>query len=343
MRPPTNYDAFQVLLLQLQGDGRDDLLLGESAARVRSAIEPFLVGEKLPNAYLEFPLIGDPFLDVTILYSELAPSTHVESPAAGNTEALFNWFAEAHRDHDDISFGFELDTKEPQLPRAAVHFQPRAHIELAEPFCAIVGEPDRARTYLDMARRMPQGWPLSFFGMFRGRPGSPLRVCGYLDPSEQANCAHDPLQVAAALDEVGFSAYDDKLLNEASELMAACPGTVDFQFDVYPDGHVGDTFALDVQFNIEQPEAVQASFDNGPGSHVTKLLERWGIADKRWRDAINATFARALPVQLEDGAIGRYSFTLMPQWVKVRWRKGVLQPAKLYFLANAGLLNDQES
>jgi hypothetical protein len=28
----------------------------------------------------------------------------------------------------------------------------------------------------------------------------------------------------------------------------------------------------------------------------------------------------------------------MPQWVKARWIDGVLQPAKLYHIASAGLL-----
>ncbi|MBQ9044037.1 MAG: hypothetical protein IJ111_14630 [Eggerthellaceae bacterium] len=118
--------------------------------------------------------------------------------------------------------------------------------------------------------------------MFRGRPGSPLRVCGYLGDAEKAACAADLEHLAAVFDAAGFAAYDGAMLSQVSALMAAAPGG-------------------------------------------------------RWRKAVRSAFARALPVELEGG-IGRYAFTLMPQWAKARWTGGELQPAKLYHFAHAGLL-----
>ena len=41
-------------------------------------------------------------------------------------------------------------------------------------------------------------------------------------------------------------------------------------------------------------------------------------------------------VKNEEGKEGRYAFVLTPNWIKVRWRGGVLQPSKLYCLGNAG-------
>ena len=118
-------------------------------------------------------------------------------------------------------------------------------------------------------------------------------------------------------------------------------GGVDFQFDVYPDGNVGDTFAIDVQFQIEQPEDVQESFSSGGAGLLMRMLEEKGVADGRWRLVPEAAFARALSMQRDDGGTGRYAFTLMPQWAKARWRGCALQPAKMYFLANAGFLDDR--
>ena len=62
-------------------------------------------------------------------------------------------------------------------------------------------------------------------------------------------------------------------------------------------------------------------------------------ADARWRDAARAAFARAIDVEGADGAPGRLALTVMPQWVKVRWRAGELQAAKLYHSAGATLLS----
>ena len=338
MKTPANEQAFQVLLLQAADEGRADVLFGDSLERAREAVPPFLVGGEFPSVYLEHPLVGDPFLDVTILLGPVEPDTRVASPAAGDHGAMLDWYASARRKHADVTCGFEVDTGKEALPAAAIHFQPRAHVELVRPFCEAAGEPQAADLYLGQDARMPEGWPLSFFGMFRGRPGSPLRVCGYLGDAEKAACAADPSHLAAALDTAGFAAYDGAMLSQVSALMAAAPGGIDFQLDVFPDGSVGPTFAVDVQFGIEKPEAVQQSFGSGPGAAVMGLLEGWGAADGRWRKAVRSAFARALPVELEGGSAGRYAFTLMPQWAKARWTGGELQPAKLYHLAHAGLL-----
>ena len=138
-----------------------------------------------------------------------------------------------------------------------VHFQPRADNGLVLRFCAAAGEPERADLYLNQAARMPDGWQLSYFGMFRGRPASPLRVCGYLDNAQKEACAADPARLARAFDAIGFEAYAGAMLAQVSALMAASPATTEFQFDVLPDGSLGDTFAFGVQFGAWQPEAVQ--------------------------------------------------------------------------------------
>ena len=339
MRAPSYADAYQVLLLQAADEGRGPVLFGESFERAYTVPLPFMVGEKFPSIYLEHPLLGDPFLDVTVLYSSVAPGTRIASDMVEGTDALIDWCAETCKSYPNVCFGFEVDTKDPSLPAAAVHFQPRAHEELVAPFCEAAGEPERAHLYLDLAKRLPKAWPLSFFGMFRGRPGAPLRVCGYLSDKEYRACAADPNHVAGVFDTVGFTAYDEAMISQVAELLGTAPGPFDFQFDVYPDGSLGNIFAIDAQFSISQPEVVRSSFACGACAPVMRLLEDWGIADERWRRAIDATFARALPVELEDGSIGKFTFTLMPQWLKVRWVDGVLQPAKLYFHAHAGILD----
>ena len=342
MKVPSHSDSFQVLLLQLADDGRREALLGDAVDRAGTACAPFIVGDIFPDVYLEFPLIGEPFLDVTLLYDGITPGTRVESEAAAGTGAILDWFASVRAEHRDVSFGFELDTSKPELPQAAVHFQPRTHIELVNPFCVLVGEPERARLYLDLAARMPEGWPLSFFGMFRGRPDAPLRVCGYLSDGEKRACINDPSHLAAIFDAVGFSAYDDDMLAEAQAVAAAAPGSIDFQFDIYPDGRLGDTFAFDIQFEIERPEVVRASFESGPVSKVMGVLEGLGAVDARWHLAAGAAFARALPMEKDDGTVAPYSFTLIPQWMKARWRNGAIQPSKLYYLGRAGFLEESE-
>ena len=338
MKALSHTDAFQVLLLQAADEGRGPVLFGESVNRARTAPLPFLVGKEFPSIYLEFPLCGDPFLDVTVLYNELEPGTRIDSPAAVGSEQLLDWFAGIDNAQSSVSLGFELDTKHHELPAAAIHFQPRGQTQLVEPFCKAIGEPERAALYLDLAKRMEDYWPLSFFGLFRGRPNAPLRVCGYLKPAEVRACAQDPQHLAEAFKKTGFTAYDDAMLKSVSELMAVAPETVDFQFDVYADGSLGPTFAIDLQFGIERPQAVREAFTTGQSSQVMRLLEDWGAADERWKLGVGATFARALPIELDDGKKAKYALAIMPHWVKARWIDGALQPAKLYQYANGKIL-----
>ena len=338
MRIPSYADTFEVLCLQAADEGRGEILFGSSFPRARTALRPFMLGDVFPSTYLEFPLIGSPFLDVTVLYSHLPAATRIHSEAAAGTEAIIDWFAGIENADEKVSFGFELDTKNPGLPAAAIHFQPRHRLDLVRPFCEAAGEPERAELYLQTNERMPQGWPLSFFGMFRGRPGSPLRVCGYLSIAEANRCVEDPRRLADVFDQIGFTAYNETMLSQATRMMASTPKGFDFQFDVWPDGTLGSTFAIDVQFGIEQPEAVLACFQSGAAARIFSQLEEWGAADGRWHMGGEAAFARALPVELDDGSIARYAFTLIPQWAKIRWTDGTLQPSKLYHLAHAGLI-----
>lgn len=344
MREPSFADAFEVLVLQAADAGRGERLFGDCAARVRTLARPYMVGRTFPNIYLEFPLKGDPFLDITVLYNGIDEGTRIEADAVAGTGPVLDWYGrerdrlDGPEDHKEISFGFEIDVKDPSSPAAAVHFQPRTHHELVRPFCELVGEPTYADLYLEQDRRMPKGWSLDFFGMFRGRPGTPLRVCGYLSHEAMARGAESVDYVREVFDAAGFTAYDDAMLAQVSEAFAAAPGTGDFQLDVYPDGHVGNTFALDLQFAIQRPELVRKSFSEGPCARLMNLYERWGIVDERWHEVCDMAFARYIPVELEDGSIGRYSFTVMPQWNKVRWVDGQLQPSKLYLFGSAGLL-----
>lgn len=337
MGVPSHADAFEVLVLQAADNGRGPMLFGDGKDLAVTAARPFMVGRRFPSVYLEFPLTGKPFLDVTVLYNEVEPGLHIESDGARGADGMLDWFSGIASEYEEVSCGFELDTCDPTRV-AALHFQPRAHKALVRPFCESVGEPQAARLYLELVERMPEGWPLSFFGMFRGRPGAPLRVCGYLDNEEKDRCAHDRACLSSAFEQIGFVAYDDAMLCQVSELMATAPSSVDFQFDVYPDTSIGSTFAIDVQFKIAQAKDVISSFESGPASRVMSLLETWGVADERWRLCVEATFARGINVVLDDGAPGRYYFSLMPQWVKARWTDGRLMPSKMYYLGSAGVM-----
>ncbi|MBQ9069092.1 MAG: hypothetical protein IJ131_08540 [Eggerthellaceae bacterium] len=338
----THQDAFAVLCVQAADEGRGPVLFGDSIERVRDVVGPFLVGDLFPEIYFEFPLAGDPFLDVTVLLGSLAPGTRIDSPLAEGTGAVLDFYSRAREQDDGIAFGFELDCGKDAVPAAALHFQPRNNKGLVVPFCASVGEPERADLYLAQDDRMPEGWDLSFFGLFRGRPGFPLRVCGYFDEQERLNCATDPARIERAFAQAGFAACAPEMCAQVAQALSLAPQSADFQFDVFPDGSLGDSFAVDLSFDRMPSDEIRESFAHGAGAMLVAQLKEWGIADSRVDLVPDMAFTRALLMEHDDGTTRGYAFVLAPGWLKVRWRNGVLQPAKMYLRAHAGFIKDDE-
>jgi hypothetical protein len=339
MKTPSNALACRTLFLQAADNGRGPVLFGDNGDRACKAVLPFLEGVPFPEIYLEFPLAGDPFLDVTLLYGEIKPGTRFDSPAAAGTEEVIDWFAGARAECAQISFGYELDIKENSPGPAAVHFQPRSRRDLVMPFCRALGREDAGLLYTDLASRMPEGWPLSFFGLFRGRPDSPLRVCGYMDYAEKLRCAEDPSRLKAVFSAIGFRAWDDLMLSRIAASLAVSPCAVDFQFDILPDGTFGTTFALDIGFRTEPSETIRSSFLYGPFAEVMNLFESWGAADSRWKLVTDISLTRSIPVEDEEGKTRPFALVLQPHWIKIRWTDSILQKSKMYCLAHAGLVN----
>ena len=342
MKIPSNELACQALFLHAADEGRGAALFGENWKKTCERVLPFVEGVPFPSLYLEFPLAGDPFLDVTALYGEVASGTRFHSEAAAGTERMIDWFAQVSAQCNDLSFGFELDAGNDASAPAAVHFQHRSHIGLAQGFCEALGEPAAGQLYTDLAAHMPAGWAPAFFGMFRGRSEAPLRVCGYLDRDEQPRSAENPSRLEEVFRQVGFRAYDDGMLRQIAALLAMTPEGADFQFDVYPDRTIGDIFAIDVCLGLKQSKTQKSSFTDGICANVMKQLEAWGAADDRWHLAAGTCLSRALPVADEDGRERAYALTVCPKWVKARWRGGILQKAKLYCEAKAGMIHDGE-
>lgn len=307
----TYEDSFNIMCDRLKNCCCDRLFSADDLLRVRKAVTPFLVGSRFPEIYLEFPLADSPFLDATVLYNRLNGQEVISSPLAKGCEKMPACFSDLQKEHSRICCGFEIDTDRPDAA-AAVHFEPYEHTECVPAFCESIGVDAYGRLYLKMAERMKNMWPLSFFGMFRGRSDAPLRVCGYLATKDHRAA----YSVENAFETAGFFAYDDKMLEDIKTVICSASSGLDYQMDVYPDGTTGDTFSLDVALS-------------GNDDMTMSLLRKWNIADKRLDMISEMKSSFAIPVVNEKGTTA-YIMIIDPSWVKFRWRNKVLQNAKCY-------------
>lgn len=77
----TNEMLCRALFLQAAYEGRGETLFGSGWNRTFDALVPFVKDVSFPLLYPEFPLNGEPFLDVTALYSDIKTGTRFDSAA----------------------------------------------------------------------------------------------------------------------------------------------------------------------------------------------------------------------------------------------------------------------
>lgn len=328
-------EAFGALYILAAGKGREEALFGSSYDLARPAYERTLIGDGYPTAYLEFPLLGEPCFDLLSVHGSVEPGDQFAPGAGFGYQAMFDWFAGVCRQDGSISCGIELDTSVGETERAGVYLQQREHQELVEPFLASVGEAARAQDYLDVLARMPKGWPPAYVGLFPGRPGTPLRIGGYMGRSDLLRCADEPSYLGDCFRQIGFFAFDDAMLERCAEFMRLAP-SVDFQFDIMPDGQLGDTFGLSLSFNETKPREAKECMESGYGARIMQTLQDWGLADDRWKLIADAAFARHVGYERDDGTEGRFALCIRFNYAKVKFRASEPQPAKFYLTCSAG-------
>ena len=337
MRKPTPMEAFDALYTIAARNGRERGLFGDSIKLARPAYERTLIGDSYPSAYLEFPLLGDACFDILSVHADVEPGARFAPGTGYGRQAMFDWFAGVSALGVGASCGLELDTSVGETERAGVYLQHRKHVELVEPFLASIDELGRMQGYLDVVARMPKGWPPAYVGLFPGRPGTPLRIGGYMAPPDQARCAADPAHLAKRFRQIGFTAFDDEMLERCSLFMRIAE-TVDFQFDVMADGTLGPTFGLSLSFNRTRPHEAHACMTSGYGAKLMGVFQDWGLADERWHLIADAAFARHVGYVREDGSEGRLALCVLFNYAKVKFVNGEPQPAKFYLRLEASEL-----
>ena len=145
----------------------------------------------------------------------------------------------------------------------------------------------------------------------------------------------DPQELGRAFDAIGFTAYDAPMLERCAEFMDLCP-SVDFQFDIMPDGSLGDTFGLSLSFNETYPRQARECMETGYGAQVMEHLQGWGLADDRWKLIAGAAFGKHIPFEQEDGSEGRYALAVRFNYAKVKFTGCEMRPAKFYLTLQHG-------
>lgn len=335
----TRGELFDALYATASADGRGAALFGGGGAEARAFFDRVLWGDGFPDMYLEFPLKGEPALDLLAIYERLTEGSSFASGSGYGYQELFAWFS--HVDAPEASIGLELDLSQGMADQAGAYLQHRGDLGLARDFLGHVGAAERAAAYEAQARRMPHGWDAAYVGLFPARAGSPVRLGGYLSEPSRRRCSQDPAFLGSRFDLIGFEAYDQSMLERCALLMGMVPA-VDFQFDLTAEGSLGPTFGLSLSFSRLAMREVEACFRDGYAAQVMGTLEGWGLADGRWRLIAGAPLARLVEYEDERGQERRTLVCVRLNYAKVKFVDAVPRTAKFYLVLAAKDLGDEQ-
>ena len=87
---------------------------------------------------------------------------------------------------------------------------------------------------------------------------------------------------------------------------------------------------------MTEPRRARECMEHGYGAQIMGELERWGLADDRWRLIADVAFARHVGFTREDGTEGRFALCVLFNYTKVKFTDAIAQPAKFYLVLDAG-------
>jgi len=329
--------TFRTVLGLASKHGGGAAFFGDLESLAAEAYRKSLVGRAFPSFWLEVPLVGAPGFDLHVYYDrgDVLPDDRFEHGRGFGMQALFDWYFGS--DVGGVGVGFAHDLREGAAYSTGVYVNFNKHpLTDRSAFLRALDAEDAIGHTEALLDRLPKWWYTWYLGSFPRRAGSPTRVGAFVSRDRQAAYAADKTLLARDLDQAGFTAVDDALLDCVAEL-AALPFQLELQLDATAEG-TGDTLGVDLTLEMKSAKGVREAFtETGAGARACGLLEGWGIADDRWHNIAGASTARIVPLASAEGKASML-LTCVPSFIKVKWAGARIQPAKVYFNCDARIV-----
>lgn len=91
-----------------------------------------------------------------------------------------------------------------------------------------------------------------------------------------------------------------------------------------------------MSYNETKPREARECVEVGYGARLMGALERWELADERWRLIADAAFARHVGFEREDGTEVRFALCALFNYAKVKFTNAQAQPSKFYLMLESG-------
>ncbi len=324
-------------------DGRADVLFGAgSMEKAAEAVgKSVLRASEKPGFYLEFPFAGKPRMDLLLQYTCNA----IEHPVkfcAGDIFGCQSFFDICAGDSSLEKYicGFSFDLSEGREEPGIYLLPPvkKANADYFPDMLERLGVGDRVPKVMAAVRSMPADWIPYYAGYMANRPDAPVRL-GIIIPEECLDrYAEDVGRCEADLGKFYPSPFSGEM-REIFSFLVKKNNSLEFQFDMYPDGSFADGLGVTVSSVRTDPRRARGFMSKGELGEIMRYIESLGLADERWKLMDQACCGIRKRVR-EDHAVRLVGDVVELNAVKIRFRNGNAFLAKGYLLmrtANFGV------
>ncbi|SEH33077.1 hypothetical protein [Selenomonas sp. KH1T6] len=329
---------FDMIYRRMSAEGRQAELFGIAPERLSEAVKKALLRcSYIPTFYLEIPLQGEPYCDVTTLYDgSLLPGVSFGPGRGYGLQKTFDWWTEKPR-AEGCSCGIEVDVSRGDTEQAAAMLGYRQNAEYVEPFLHTLGAEERLADCLSFHEKMPKVWRTYYLGLFAHRPEAPLRLAVALTEEARETIHAEPERLAEQLWQVGFTAFHGEMLKQCAAYILPEIYT-ELQFDLYPGGRMGDTLGIISFLQGLDILAKEAYMRTDGGAALLEKMEREGLTDGRWHHLAGCAVSKGRRRKLAEGGSQLLGLAAGVHSLKLKYRGGSLQSTKCYLELKAKMI-----
>ena len=327
-------EIYKILIAHMSRNGCKENFLGDLKLS-EEAFANSLLDDVFPTLYYEMHLQGKPRTDFHASIRGDSIRNCKKFPAnlgGGGYEKVFEWYktTAGHK----LIFSYDISEGRTDSHTAHMFFElPFPHIK---EYFKVMGSEESAEYLKEFETHVPKGWYHTYYGLFKGRPDSPVRIDYFVNEEQQKIYAEDISIFGDHLKNLGFNAVNKEFLQRCSEI-AKLPFQMELQFNVLGVNKIDSTIGISSTlvssnaFGEQTAAQIRKLFDEGSaGYDLMKKVESWGLSDERWQYIKAVSFNKCLRL----GKVSLYISNL-PIFLKLRWRESKPLDAKLYFIALA--------
>ena len=338
---------FRRIYRRITVDGRASALFGQGAEERAAELLRQVAIKDAGQAgfYFEFPLSGEPYLDLLMQYQVRNLKPPVEF-IEGDRFGFASFFDACARDESLKKYicGLSLDINA-DLPTPSNYLLPcmaEGNAEYVPAMLERLGGGERTDQVMAAFAAAPDKWQAYYAGFMVGRPGAPTRMAFALANPKTGAYAADVAAFARDIEayyKTPFSAEGRAALLTMVELANAPAIVWELQFDLYPDGTFGDGLAVEIFLEDNDFDARRAtgSLEHGELGEIMRFIERVGVADSRWHLMEKACCGQGRILR-ENGKLRIVGDIISPNVLKLRFKQGSPCLAKGYLYATSKAL-----